>query len=202
MPRHLWSSVALPVQHTLEARGLAEAAALVAHAVWTVDALHYLADVDCPIDARGHDLQVVDIAHVRWATGTAVTALDLCAAVLARVFLGHATKHEYDLRDFEPPPLVIPPAVPSKNARERSQDRASLPADAVTWVDAVIGDKDYKPVMATRNPMTHARLPRHLSTGSRTRYEFGGGQLTVTEIVERATTFATRSVENFLAIAF
>ncbi len=58
---------------------------------WAVDAvksLHWLKEIDgCAFEAdtnlRGHDPKVVDVAHVRWATSTATTAVDLCVAEIA-----------------------------------------------------------------------------------------------------------------------
>ena len=59
---------------------------------WAVDAvesLRWLADVDDWAFRGGRenlgkrDPRVIDVAHVRWATTTAITALDLCAVELA-----------------------------------------------------------------------------------------------------------------------
>jgi hypothetical protein len=62
-------------------------------AVWSVESLHDLDDLDAsqadyPKAIGTHHADIVDMAHVRWAAGTATTALDLCAAALGRVYCG------------------------------------------------------------------------------------------------------------------
>jgi len=72
--------------------GAPEASALLSFAVWAVDSLYYLSHLDDEADylhqrtIKGHRSDVVDVAHARWATTTCITALDLCAAGLGRVF--------------------------------------------------------------------------------------------------------------------
>ncbi len=70
-----------------------DAQARLSFAVECVDGLHYLVDLDDHLlpgkvatDVLTHNWQVVDMAHVRWASGSAITALDLCAAALGRLF--------------------------------------------------------------------------------------------------------------------
>lgn len=67
-------------------------------AVWTAQGSEYLEKLDANCDFNG----VVDIAHVRWATGNAITAVDLCAAAMGRQFCGHRGRNELDMRDFDP----------------------------------------------------------------------------------------------------
>src|SRR4051794_7528585 len=71
---------------------MGEAAALFTWAVWTTESLHYLDDIDRAYDSdpptEGQSRDVIDVTHARWATGTAATALDLCAAGLGRAFCG------------------------------------------------------------------------------------------------------------------
>lgn len=81
----------------------ADAQARLTFAVECVNGLHYLADLDnhlVPRDAATavleHGWQVIDMAHVRWAAGSAITALDLCAAALGRRYCG-ITGDERDL---------------------------------------------------------------------------------------------------------
>src|SRR5262245_13134005 len=79
-----------------------QAAALFAWVQYTVESLYYLDDIDLAFDssqsvAGGHNPDVVDVAHVRWATSTCITALDLCAAGLGRSFCGHSGPREFDL---------------------------------------------------------------------------------------------------------
>jgi hypothetical protein len=68
------------------------------YAAWarhSVDALWWLADLDESAFAASraklgsHNPDIVDIAHARWATATAKTAIDLCAADIA---VGHQVK--------------------------------------------------------------------------------------------------------------
>src|SRR5205823_11887801 len=76
-----------------------EAGALLLFAVWAVDSLYYLSDLDQALDPSqamvgGHSADVVDVAHARWAVITCITALDLCAAGLGRALCGHRNKRE------------------------------------------------------------------------------------------------------------
>lgn len=204
MPPHSWTL--RPVETTSDKLGGrdGEAAALVLWATWAVDALHYLADVDDQRDLRGQHPDVVDIAHVRWGAGTAITALDLCAAALGRLHCGATGPHELDLRQ------VV-----------HASRWARLPAGARRWVTAATADPDYGVVLAARNPMTHARLPRTLSIANvapraheqRTAFPVFGlpaNPLDPTEVVakrpvpareliETARDVATRHIEAFLA---
>src|SRR3712207_6454961 len=50
---------------------------------------------------HGYHPDMLDVAFARWGTGSAITALDLCAAALARAYAGwRDTHHNIDLRDF------------------------------------------------------------------------------------------------------
>ncbi|MGH7183392.1 MAG: hypothetical protein ACREJN_15640 [Nitrospiraceae bacterium] len=83
-----------PFTWTIEPTGLIQAferrhnnpsaSALFTWAVRAVESLHYLDDIDRAYDVShmvtgAHRPDVVDVAHARWATGTCITALDLCA---------------------------------------------------------------------------------------------------------------------------
>jgi hypothetical protein len=84
-----------------EKRG--EVGALILWASWSVESLHYLDKIDAAhsdANVPSESAAVVNISHVRWATGTAITALDLCAAALAREYCGWKGPNEFDLRDF------------------------------------------------------------------------------------------------------
>lgn len=72
-----------------------DAQARLSFAIECMDGSHYLVDLDehlvssdAATDVLGHHWQVVDMAHVRWPTGTAISALDLCAAALGRLYCG------------------------------------------------------------------------------------------------------------------
>jgi hypothetical protein len=63
-------------------------------AVEAVEGLHWLADIDewAVVNPRERlsrrDPRVIDVAHVRWPTTTAVTAIDLCVAEVAVRYCG------------------------------------------------------------------------------------------------------------------
>jgi len=156
-----------------------EAQALAVHAFWTTQSLWYLDDIDGPTQARfpapingEHDAHVVDIAHVRWAATSAITALDLCAASLGLAFCGRrldqlaASVRHFDATDVE------------ERARPRIERfRSRLPVDFRAWVDAVIADTRYVQMLAARNPTTHARLTRHLHmSADRTKFAIDDGE--------------------------
>lgn len=168
------------------------AGALFAWAVSTVDSLYYLDDLDRNFDISGipiarHRPDVVDVAHARWATSTAITSLDLCAAGLGRTFCGHIGQHELDIADI--------------NVTRRAQ----LPLDAQQWLDDVRADSQYNDVKSARDWLIHSRLKRHffLSVGSspqRINLEINSVQLPVRDLVELARDLATRHVSAFISI--
>jgi hypothetical protein len=62
-----------------------DASGFVSWAMWAVDALHYLDDLDEHGERvrwirAGHHEDTIDLVHARWAASTAMTALDLSAA--------------------------------------------------------------------------------------------------------------------------
>jgi hypothetical protein len=131
-----------------------EAGALILFAVSGVDSLYYLDDLDKSYDRSrkaigGHPHDVIDVAHCRWASGTCITALDLCAAGLARVFCGQCGGYELSIAAFDP------------KARDGKVLRKRLPAAALKWIDRVRSDVNYKKIKKARRALTHARLRRH-----------------------------------------
>src|SRR5436190_7210500 len=132
MPILNWAKNPGQVAQAYEARGGSTMlGALLLWAAWAVEGLYYLDDFDAvqvnyPDDVNGHHADVVDIAHVRWATSSAVTALDLCAAILGRVCCGWSKPNEMDLRDFDP----------SINSKGATKARAPLDRFAIAWLDA------------------------------------------------------------------
>ena len=87
--------------------GFANHSGLILHGVWAVDSLHYLAEIDAQDNLscdtiHGYPPDRIDVAHVRWATGTCITALDLCAAGLGRILCGHTATKELAVSDFAP----------------------------------------------------------------------------------------------------
>lgn len=202
MPPYNWPKEPVDIIQKFEIRhSHPDAGALFAWAVSAVECLHYLDDVDRAFDvsqtnAAGHRPDVVDVAHARWATGTCITALDLCAAGLGRALCGHTGARELDLGDFDPS------GKPSRQIRAR---RAWLPLKAQQWLDNVLADPDYKAVKSARDWLTHSRLKRHfvLSAGGppqRLSLELPPNKLPVRQLIEMTRDLATRRVSDFLKI--
>jgi hypothetical protein len=205
MPPNNWPSDPIGLVQQFEAQhGNPAAGALFSWAAWSVDCLHYLDDVDRafdmdPVGVYGHRQDVIDVAHSRWATSTCITALDLCAAGLARAFCGHADVRELDLVGFDP-------AVGNQNAVAQKQARrAQLPGPALNWVAAVLADPDYSTIKAARNWLIHSRGTRHFGFDTargpeRLELELGATRLPVRQLVELSRGLATRHITAFLAL--
>jgi hypothetical protein len=133
--------------------------------------LHWLVDLDdwafsgTREHLQGRDSKVIDVAHVRWATSTAVTALDLCGVELAV---------RYGALDFwtkEAPVL-------HKVEAEVKEAGGELPKWARDWLKSVFRDREYKTLKATRNPLIHrfvvrsALISSTVPTGHQGRTEF------------------------------
>jgi hypothetical protein len=184
---------------SFEARhGAPDAGALIVWAAWTVDSLNYLDEIDReyesnpPIEGQWRD--TIDVAHARWATATSITALDLCAAGLGRVFCQpQVGPYELDLADFDPDP--------SANQRTRARRagrRDQLPLSARNWIVAAFDDPRYTTIKEVRNSLTHARMTRHLGLHRRLQLGFQTTQIGVRELVETARDYATDHVSSFL----
>lgn len=93
----------------------------------------------------GFDADAVDAAHVRWATSTAITAIDLCSTALAARHGSHKLSDQKALalhRNYKD--LLALPLTPDERA----------------WLEAVKADRDYEIVRQARHPLTHALLVR------------------------------------------
>lgn len=178
-----------------------EGGALLAWALSCVEALHYLVDFDATYDATRlmpgeHSGAVIDVAHARWATGTSVTALDLCAAAFGRAYCKHAGPIELDLGSF----------LTSGSKKQRSRWSA-LPAGAQQWLTAVNTDPAFAELKAVRDALTHRRLPRRIyaSVGSplpdpRLDIQVGSSLKPVGQIVLEACKVSTEHVVALIAI--
>lgn len=129
----------------------------------------------------------MDVAHARWATGTSITSLDLCAAGLGRAFCAHKGTRELDLGDLNP------------------TRRAQLSHDAQRWIDRVLTDPQYNDVKSARDWLRHSRIKSHfvLTAGGppqRLTLEFGSSRLPVRDLIELARDLTTRHVSDFLQI--
>lgn len=208
MPVRIWKKSPTEVIQAYANRHPAAAGvatAPIAWATWTVESLHYLYDLDdivqqrYPAKVSGHDADIVDIAHVRWATGTAISAVDLCAAALGDLFCGTAQGHrKLDLRSF----------ASTSTSQQVIRRRNSLPAAARTWVDAIEQDQHYSDIHDARNPLTHSWLARSLSPGAapghkdRTGFQIRQTEKHVNarELVELSRQLATDQVTAFLDV--
>jgi hypothetical protein len=193
MPPLCWPADPVKTVQEFETRRQAPTAgALLAWAAWTVDGLRYLDDIDRGYDATrisvgSHRPDIVDVAHARWATGTCITALDLCAAGLARAFCGHNASREIDMGELAP------------TARASAARRALLPQLARSWVDAVHADHGYTVVKEARDWLTHSRVRRHFSIGGgapvpRLDLETASKRLSVRQLVHNSVEVAERHV--------
>jgi hypothetical protein len=119
-----------------------------------VDGLYYLQDIEdnLPTDALldgDHKATTVHITHARWAAGTAMTALDLCAASIGFLHLPPlAGGRFYDL---------------GRLVAERKK-LTTLP-DVLRWINGVTSDQDYTLVREVRALLTHRNAPRHFRIG-------------------------------------
>ncbi|HEY1307709.1 MAG TPA: hypothetical protein VGF24_29360 [Vicinamibacterales bacterium] len=180
------------VQQFGNKHGHPEASALILFGVWATDSLYYLSDVDARDDLSrstidGHRPDIVDIAHARWATGTCITALDVCAAALGRVFCHHTRARELSIADYF-----------SKRAALKL--RPLLPVAAVTWIDAVQADAGYQTVKTARDSLTHARVIRHFNLPRQRVQIQANSRIDVPTLINRATDTATRHVCDLLQI--
>ena len=201
MPLLIWPRTLIEIVQAFEARrsGRGDIGALILWATWTVEGLHYLDDLDSlhhkgDLSVEDRQPDIVNIAHVRWATSSAITALDLCAAALGRECCGWTGQRELDLRDFDPSLL----------SKDISLRRAALSAPSIGWVDKVLADPRYKDVQGARNPLTHSRLRRRLYIDGPTHTEFviaaTGNALNTRDLVCHARDLATERVTDFLAV--
>jgi hypothetical protein len=205
MPRLQWRTEILPskIITQFEQRGSEreQAGALMMWAVLSVECLHYLDDVDTnyhddDIPSVDHEPCVISIAHARWATGTAITALDLCAAAFGRAYCNLNGPRELDLRSFDQ-------AVDRKAAARRivvARRNALLPA-ALKWVDGVFADPRYENVLRARNALTHSRLKRQFEAkpkDTKLLLEATRTRLTTRQMVCLSRDLATDQMTEFL----
>jgi len=167
VPALNWPQSPMTIVQGFERRypGSGSIGAVAMWAAWAAETLHYLDDLDqaqaaYPAPIGAHHSDIVDIAHVRWVTGTAITSLDLCAAVLGRVYCPGSGGHELDLRAFQ-----IEERLPENRRVAIDRRRSSLPGPMLVWVDDVLADSRYIDIHGARNRFTHSWLSRHLNAG-------------------------------------
>ncbi len=94
---------------------------------------------------------MLDVGFARWGTASAITALDLCAAALARAYADWRDAHRHvDLRQFL-----------SRRGGVRLAD--AVPGAVEQWLWDARHDPDYEIVLAARNPFVHGVLIRNIS---------------------------------------
>jgi hypothetical protein len=201
MPPITWLTDPVPLIQQFERKHAnPEAGALLLFAVQTTESLAYLRDVDARDDLSrptigGHAPHTVDVAHARWAVGGCATTFDLCAAALGRALCAHAGKHELDLAAFDHT------TTNKQRAAGAAMLRGALPAPALGWVDAVLGECDYAEIRALRNHLTHGRVTRHFSMPRKRLRLMGQGVLNdVPAWVAEAERLAVHHVSALVAV--
>jgi hypothetical protein len=164
---------------------------------WALDAvegLRWLVDLDDWAFAgagenRGErNPRVIDVAHVRWATTTAVTAVDLCVAEIAVRYCGEPFWSE------RMPGLA--------DVRQRLTGQGS--PVALAWLDHVKNDPDYRSLRrGARDPLAHRFLVRTALIGpGRTLFELDCAALpedrpNAREVILLALDVADRHIRAF-----
>jgi hypothetical protein len=192
-------------------------------ATWTAAGSEYLQTLDA---AAPFDDSVLDISHVRWATMNAITAIDLCAATMGRLFCDHTGTNELDLRRFDR----------KSNRGKRGQTHGGVLSAVMQWVGrkhavnsppsadelmaklpekfrdrvtATLTDQRYREVLQLRNPLTHAHLNRHLSIGTasptrddRTKFPLKGRAhpMNASDVVIMSAALALNRVRAFIEV--
>jgi hypothetical protein len=195
----IWPKLPIEIIHEFEARGngRGDMGALVLWAVWGVESLHFLDDLDHEHHNKlrnnpPHHPDVKDISHIRWATGTSISSLDLCAAALGKEWCASKGTRELDLRAFDP----------TGKFQQTPKHRASLPSPALRWVDGVLSDGRYLDVHDARNHLTHSRLIRNFFLHRPTEFKISatGKAVTARDLVILSKDLATDQVNAFLKV--
>jgi hypothetical protein len=199
MPALQWPRAPIEIVQAFEARreGRSNTGALILWSTWTVEGLYYLDELSKMYEAEStsgieHQPESVNIAHVRWATGSAVTALDLCAPALGCEFCQVTGDHELDLRCFDPS---------SRKCRQELRELVS--STSAEWIDGVLADERYQVALAARHPLTHSRLKRRLlGDPADTEFVIGAPAKAwkTRDLVTVARELATEQVTAFLAV--
>ncbi len=185
----LWSRWSGLTDEMNRLQGAAEVDGLLLFAAGAADSLSYLADLDERAfgpegHLHGHNAGVVDLAHARWATSTSLTAVDLSAAALGRLFLGARGRGgEYDLGDFDTATI------------ERL--RAVNPW-AATWIGEVLDDARYAVLKDARDALVHRRLTRTVKLKGRVDLHLKSGEVEVRSLILTARVFAAERVGEVL----
>ena len=197
-------------------------------AVWTAEGSDYLEKLDARVYPSGSvqpgapSPDLVDIWHARWATTNAITAIDLCAATMGRLFCGHTGTKELDLRAFDRKsnrgrrdrtPWDALSGVMKWVCREPGGNsplsadelRELLPEKFLDWVKTTLANDHYKDLLSARNPFTHSTLPRHLFAGAggyadRTRFQVQSKAMDARDVVVDSASLALDRVRAFVDV--
>jgi hypothetical protein len=177
-----------------------EAVALFIWAAWSVDSLYYLDDLDRKaykgLLGSSRELDMIDVAHARWATMTSITALDLGAAGLGRAFCGHSGPRELGLIEFD-----LRRRSSAKKRAERLDRRKQLPDLARDWIDAACNDPRYTVIKQARNALIHAWMNRQLyEPRERVKLKLPTKMIGVRELMDDARNYAERHVSELFQI--
>lgn len=138
----------------------------------TAESLIYLSEIDnhrfdsqWPDDNHAND--VIDDAHVRWASTSALTCVDLCIAAVVKLsiaedeelrkFIENKYKQVSDkqvsIRDFY--------CEESKTGKVIDH-RDKAPEQSRLWIDNLIDDSNYHTLLKVRNALTHGDMVRNI----------------------------------------
>jgi hypothetical protein len=200
MPRFQWNTEPTELIWPFEAKhNVPDAGALLAWAARCVDELFYLDEIDSAFEQSeqivgNHNPDLVDVAHVRWATGTAITAFDLCAAAFGRTYCGNTGSWEMAMIHF----------YPRVTKKKVTLSRNQLPAPVLRWIDEILADVDYLATKSARDWLTHSRVPRHftVNTSGRQRLELSidGNKIPVRQVIETARDVGARHIPALLSV--
>ena len=161
MPAFIWPIPPVSAAATFDRRST-DASSCLIFASEAVDGLHYLSDIDnsLPGDAvldGNHKATIAHVTHARWAAGTAMTALDLCAACIGFLHLpAPRNRRFYDIGRLT--------QEQQKPQDQRRFDLANVPG-ALAWLNGVTSDGDYTLVQEVRDLLTHRSTARHFYVG-------------------------------------
>lgn len=182
---------------------------LLNYAIWNVEGLYELAEVDqeehphgSNKTPRGYRATAIRMAHAQWGASTAVSALDRVAAAFGELYLRAVDDAQR--------------AVAGKKARNsrsafalrevRDKWLGELPVAEQGWILDVLKDPNYSDKVAfLRHPLTHRTTPRRLtveigpngySYGEALIYNGIGGKKAITahELVVQSRDVAERHV--------
>jgi hypothetical protein len=201
MPSHKWSQEPGDVIAAFEKKYCKpDGTALLAWAFMCCDTLYYLDHLDSAptlysANSFTFHQDFVDIAHARWATVTAITALDVAFAGLARTLGRYHGNLELDLRDYQNPNRVSRPIL------------QHLPVVVRNWLHNLTADTNYKLILGLRNALVHRRIPRRLfinvggtHPGKRLELMIGSTSLPTDRVVAIARELATKHLGDLLVI--